>query len=33
MSLLVRNATILRRNDALDVIEGDVFVQDGMAAR
>jgi cytosine/adenosine deaminase-related metal-dependent hydrolase len=27
MSLLVRNATILTMNDALDVIEGDVFVQ------
>jgi 5-methylthioadenosine/S-adenosylhomocysteine deaminase len=29
MSLLVRNATILTMNDALDVIEGDVFVEDG----
>jgi 5-methylthioadenosine/S-adenosylhomocysteine deaminase len=28
MSLLVRNATILTMNDALDVIEGDVFIQD-----
>jgi 5-methylthioadenosine/S-adenosylhomocysteine deaminase len=29
VSLLVRNATILTMNDALDVIEGDVFVDDG----
>jgi 5-methylthioadenosine/S-adenosylhomocysteine deaminase len=28
-SLLIRNATILTMNDALDVIEGDLFVQDG----
>ena len=32
MSLLVRNATILTMNDALDVIEGDVFVEDGRIA-
>src|SRR5688500_2929445 len=29
MSLLVCNATIVTMNDALDVIEGDVFVVDG----
>lgn len=29
MSLLVRNATILTMNDALDVIAGDVYVDDG----
>lgn len=29
MSLLVRNATILTMNDALDVIEGDVFIDGG----
>jgi 5-methylthioadenosine/S-adenosylhomocysteine deaminase len=28
-SLLVRNATILTMNDALDIIEGDVFIHDG----
>jgi 5-methylthioadenosine/S-adenosylhomocysteine deaminase len=28
-SLLVRNATILTMNDALDVVEGDVFVENG----
>ena len=27
--LLVRSATILTMNDALDIIEGDVLVQDG----
>jgi 5-methylthioadenosine/S-adenosylhomocysteine deaminase len=29
MSLLVRNATIVTMNDALDIIEGDVLVVDG----
>jgi 5-methylthioadenosine/S-adenosylhomocysteine deaminase len=29
MSLLVRNATILTMNDSLDILSGDVFVQDG----
>jgi 5-methylthioadenosine/S-adenosylhomocysteine deaminase len=28
-SLLIRNATILTMNDALDVVEGDVLVRDG----
>jgi 5-methylthioadenosine/S-adenosylhomocysteine deaminase len=28
-TLLVRNATILTMNDALDVVEGDVYVDDG----
>ncbi|HXG88606.1 MAG TPA: 5'-deoxyadenosine deaminase [Vicinamibacterales bacterium] len=32
MSLLVRNAIILTMNDALDVIEGDVWIQDGRIA-
>jgi len=32
MSLLVRNAVILTMNDALDVIEGDVWIQDGRIA-
>ena len=31
-SLLVRNATILTMNDALDVVEGDVLVRDGRIA-
>lgn len=33
MSLLVRNATILTMNDALDVIEGDVFVENNRITR
>jgi cytosine/adenosine deaminase-related metal-dependent hydrolase len=33
MSLLVRNATILTMNDALDVIEGDVLVENNRIAR
>ncbi|SRR6266545_2645792 len=32
MSLLVRNATILTMNDAFDVIEGDVLLQNGRIA-
>lgn len=31
-SLLVRNATILTMNAALDIVEGDVFVRDGRIA-
>jgi 5-methylthioadenosine/S-adenosylhomocysteine deaminase len=32
MSLLVRNATILTMNDALDIVSGDVLVRDGRIA-
>lgn len=32
MSLLVRNATILTMNNALDILSGDVFVRDGRIA-
>jgi 5-methylthioadenosine/S-adenosylhomocysteine deaminase len=32
MSLLVRNATILTMNDALEVIEGDLFIEHGRIA-
>jgi 5-methylthioadenosine/S-adenosylhomocysteine deaminase len=32
-SLLVRNATVLTMNDALDIVEGDVLVRDGRIAR
>lgn len=32
MSLLIRSATVLTMNDALDVIEGDVLVRDGRIA-
>jgi 5-methylthioadenosine/S-adenosylhomocysteine deaminase len=32
MSLLIRNATILTMNDALDIVEGDVLVRDGRIA-
>ncbi|MGQ0733006.1 MAG: 5'-deoxyadenosine deaminase [Acidobacteriota bacterium] len=30
MSLVVRNAVILTMNDALDIVEGDVWVEDGV---
>ena len=32
MSLLIRNATILTMNDSLDILSGDVLVQDGRIA-
>jgi cytosine/adenosine deaminase-related metal-dependent hydrolase len=32
MSLLIRNATILTMNDAMDVVPGDVWIQDGRIA-
>jgi 5-methylthioadenosine/S-adenosylhomocysteine deaminase len=32
-TLLLRNATIVTMNDAFDVIEGDVWIQDGRIAR